>query len=214
MNIQFFQELQRTFSQFPQTPKLVAVTKYSNISEINEAIQQGVERIGENRIEVLEEKLPDLLPVEKHFIGVLQTKKLRRIVKIADVIQSVASLEHLEKINIIAKEEGKVMRVFLQINISGESQKSGFAPSELLSAIQTIPQFQNLKVEGIMGMAEHTENEMDIRMQFRLAKRVFEDMKKEIPSIKELSLGMSGDFLIALEEGSTMVRIGSALFNN
>ena len=212
MNVDFFNQLQEEFKKYPQDPKLVAVTKYSTVEEVNKAIEQGVDRIGENRIEMLEEKLPDLLPVEKHFIGAIQSKKLRRIVKAADVIQSIGSFDHLEKLNRIAGEEGKIMPVFLQVNISHEGQKSGFQASELIEIKKVVQNMNNILVQGVMGMAENTEKELDLRMQFRLAKGVFHDLQKEIPTVKELSIGMSGDYRIALEEGATVVRIGSKLF--
>lgn len=213
MNKAFFQSLLAELAETPQKAQLIAVTKYSSIDETNEAIQAGVTKIGENRIELLEEKSEKLLPVEKHFIGTIQSKKLRRILKVADVIESIDSLEHLEKLNCIAEEEGKIAKVFLQFNISGEAQKSGFKSKDIYMIKKCIQKLNNISVQGVMGMAENTENNEEIRYQFRLAKSVFDDLKKDIPSIKELSIGMSGDYKIALEEGATLVRIGSALFN-
>ncbi len=212
MNLNFYKQIQKELLETSQKAQLIAVTKYSNINEINEAIKQGITKIGENRIESMEEKMEYLLPVEKHFIGVVQGKKLKRILNNFDIIQSIAKWEHLEKLNKIALEEGKIAKIFLQVNISHEYQKSGFTPSDLKNIKEKIILFKNITVQGIMGMAENTENKDDIRMQFRLARNIFNDLKKEIPTIKELSLGMSSDYKIALEEGATLVRIGSALF--
>jgi len=234
MNIDFYNQLQKELSETSQKARLIAVTKYSSAEEVNEAIKQGVTIIGENRLQVAEEKFKELegfsrkaiqqsdsslslreragVRAEKHFIGTIQSKKLRKIIQLFDVIESVGSWDHLEKINTIAVEEGKKVRVFLQVNISSEMQKSGFKPSELEGVEQKISSFRNVQIEGLMGMAENTRDELDIRMQFRLAKNIFENLKGVILSMKELSLGMSHDYKIALEEGATLIRIGSKLF--
>lgn len=212
MNKVFFHSLLAELAETPQKAQLIAVTKYSSVDETNEAIQAGVTKIGENRVELLEEKSKSLLPVEKHFIGTIQSKKLRRILKVADVIESIDSLEHLEKLNCIAEEEGKIAKVFLQFNISGEAQKSGFKSKDIDMIKKCIQKLNNISVQGVMGMAENTQDDEEIRKQFKLAKKIFDTLKKDIPTLKELSIGMSHDYKIALEEGATIIRIGSALF--
>ncbi|MBT4936984.1 YggS family pyridoxal phosphate-dependent enzyme [Candidatus Peregrinibacteria bacterium] len=212
MNLPFYQQLKKQLGSTEQKAKLVAVTKYSEVDEINKAISAGINIIGENRLQDAEKKFPYLLPVEKHFIGTIQSKKLRKIFNLFDVIESLGSYEHLEKLNNIAEEEGKIAKIFLQVNVSSESQKSGFLPLELKEITGKTKNMNNICIQGIMGMAEKTDNEMDIRMQFRLAKNIFLELQKDIPTIKELSLGMSSDYEIALEEGATLVRVGKALF--
>lgn len=212
MNLAFYQKLQKQLSSTPQKAKLIAVTKYSEADEINEAISARVNIIGENRLQDAEEKFPHLLQVEKHFIGTIQSKKLRKILELFDVIESLGSYEHLKKLDQIAKEEGKIAKVFLQINISSEKQKSGFHPSELQDITEKVKSMNNICIQGVMGMAEKTDNKMDIRMQFRLAKNIFSELQKTIPTVKDLSLGMSSDYEIALEEGATLIRVGRALF--
>ena len=193
--------------------ELIAVTKYSNVEEINEAINLWVTQIGENRIEVMEEKIDKLLPVKKHFIGQIQSKKLKRTIDIFDIIQSVDNIKHLKKIIEISKEK-KEVEIFLQINISHEKQKSWLKTSELNEIVEYIKSnnLENTKIIWVMWMAENSENNDDIRTQFRLAKNIFEELKQEITTIKYLSIWMSWDYKIAIEEGWNMVRIGSLIF--
>jgi PLP dependent protein len=212
MNLKKYKEIQIQLKNNYQSTTLIAVTKYSSAEEINIAIQQGIKFIGENKLQDAEQKFPLLLPVQKHFIGTLQTKKIRKVIELFDVIQSVGSYKHLEKINSIGKEKDKKVKIFLQINISSESQKSGFKPSELEHIEKNMNHMKNLSIQGIMGIAEKTENEIDLRMQFRLANNILKTIQKIIPNMKYLSLGMSSDYKIALEEGANMVRIGKSLF--
>ena len=212
MNLEIYNKIQKELENNYQKAELLAVTKYSNTEEINQAIQEGIQSIGENKLQDAEQKFPLLLPVKKHFIGTLQTKKIRKIIELFDVIQSVGSYKHLEKINSIGKEKDKKVKIFLQINISSESQKSGFQPSELENIEKNIVDMKNIDIQGIMGIAEKTESEIDLRMQFRLANNILKTIQKIIPSMKYLSLGMSSDYTIALEEGANMVRIGKSLF--
>ena len=202
-----------TLEALPHRVKLVAVTKYVDIKATNEIIATGVTRIAENRIEVAMGKIPELLPCEKHFIGQIQSNKLRRIVSDFDVIQSVGEIEHLQKINAMAKAIGKKINVFLQFNISNEKQKNGFLKNDLPAIINIVPNIDYISIIGVMGMASQTDNHDTIRNQFHDLKIIRDTFKKKFPNIQELSMGMSNDYKIALEEGSTMVRIGSFLFH-
>lgn len=238
MNIKFYKELDFELKKYSQKPRLLAVTKYSEIDEINFAIENWVNLIWENRVETAEKKFSNLIwNPEKHFIWTVQTKKLRKIFNLFDVIQSIWSLKQLQKINSIAKEEWKLARIFLQFNISNEEQKSWFLESDISEILKFLwknvekyyyslkdpstvslwqnnaleCKFENIIIEWIMWMASKEDGDV-VRVQFKNAKRIFDNLKKEIPSIKELSIWMSWDYEVALEEWSTIVRIWSALF--
>ncbi|MDO8552135.1 MAG: YggS family pyridoxal phosphate enzyme [bacterium] len=212
---------------------LVAVTKSVGIDETNEIIKAGVRAIGENRVEDFEKKITQLLPVEKHFIGQIQSRKIKRIVELFDVIQSVDSIEHLEKIEREAVSQNKKIKILLQFNISREAQRGGFEPSDVVQIIKAIGRYslsvnsreltdksnsilsiQHVEIIGVMGMASDTTDTEVVREQFRLLKDIRDQLQSKYPKIKELSMGMSSDCQIALEEGATILRIGRALFSN
>ncbi|OGG58006.1 hypothetical protein A3C86_02345 [Candidatus Kaiserbacteria bacterium RIFCSPHIGHO2_02_FULL_49_16] len=239
MNKKFFEQLTEYLNRFPRKILLVAVTKYVGVEETNEVIKAGVRAIGENRVEDSEKKFPHLLPadstgsprVEKHFIGQIQSRKIKRIVELFDVIQSVGSIEHLQRIENEADKRQKDIRVLLQFNISGEERKGGFNENNLEQIIQAIASkslsansreladrdkiilaTHHIKIIGVMGMASHTDDEEIVRKQFGLLKTIRDRLQEKFPKITELSMGMSDDYKIALEEGATMLRIGRALF--
>ena len=226
MNKDSFDYIGERISRVPQKVTLVAVTKSVGIEETNEVIKAGVSAIGENRVEDFERKFPQLLPVEKHFIGQIQSRKIKRIVELFDVIQSVSSIEHLEKIEKEALAQSKPIKVLLQFNISGEGQRGGFKQDELgnnslpansreLAGMnQTISTIHHIKIIGVMGMATDTKDTDVVRLQFRQLRNIRDVLHAKVPTITELSMGMSNDYKIALEEGSTMLRIGRAFFNN
>ena len=223
MNKTNYDQIIQELSKFPQKPKLLAVTKYSEIAEINEAIKTGVTMIWENRIESANEKFQwhplslggrareGVRNVEKHFIGTVQTKKLRKIAELFDVIESIGNIKQLQKVESIGKDTQRKIRIFLQFNISEEEQKSGFKMSEIPEIIEVYKKLEHSHIEWIMWMASQ-DNEEKVRKQFKKSKEIFEKLKKDIPTIKELSIWMSNDYIIALEEWATIVRIGSKIF--
>ena len=220
MNKKFFEQLTEYLNRFPRKILLVAVTKYVGVEETNEVIKAGVRAIGENRVEDSEKKFPHLLPadstgsprVEKHFIGQIQSRKIKRIVELFDVIQSVGSIEHLRKIDNEADKQQKDIRVLLQFNISGEERKGGFIKNDMARIVKAIPVIHRVEIIGVMGMASQTNDEEIVRKQFGLLKTIRDRLQEKFPKITELSMGMSDDYKIALEEGATMLRIGRALF--
>ncbi|MDK2892013.1 YggS family pyridoxal phosphate-dependent enzyme [Methanohalophilus sp.] len=196
--------------------KLVCVTKTVDPERINQSIRAGATIIGENRVQEFEDKCAEILPCERHLIGHLQSNKVKRAVRLFDVIQSVDSLKLIQDINTKAEAIGKVQEVFLQVNIGEEPQKYGFYLDEIGSVVSEIPSFKNIKVKGLMCIPPFVPPE-EARSYFRKMKTLFDEIKKEKRDnidIQELSMGMSGDYRIAIEEGSTMVRIGSAIFGN
>ena len=242
MNKEFYNRLKEGMDKLPQKVTLVAVTKSVGINETNEIIRAGVKAIGENRVEDAEKKFPHLLPVEKHFIGQIQSRKIKRIIELFDVIQSVGSIEHLERIEKEALAQNKPIKVLLQFNISGEAQKGGFSQDELgkilisnnsLSAnsplriklragtareladkSRAISATPGVKIVGVMGMAIDTKDSEIVRKQFRLLKDMRNQLHAKFPEITELSMGMSNDYKMALEEDATMLRVGRLLFND
>jgi len=182
--------------------KLLAVTKNRSLEEIQEMLQRtGIKQIGENRLKEAQEKLHHLpKEIEKHFIGKLQSRKIPQITQLFDVIQSVENLKQAKQIS----NQNKEIKIFLQINISRLPQRSGAKPEEAKDLIAKIQKLPNLKLIGIMGMASQDP---------KLAKSEFALLKSLQNGLSECSMGMSSDYQIAIQEGSTMIRIGTALFD-
>jgi len=212
MNILFYKKLKNNLNNFSQKPKLLAVTKYSNIDEINNAIKNWINLIWENRLEIAQEKFKNLnYDVEKHYIWIVQTKKLKKIFQIFDVIESIWNMKQLLKINQIAKNEWKIANIFLQFNISNEAQKSWFKKENIDEILKEYKSLNCVNILWIMWMASKSQKN-EIKKQFLLANEIFKKLKNEIKSIKELSIWMSNDYEIALECWATIVRVWSALF--
>lgn len=208
-------EAARKRSPYGQPVTLVAVTKFHPLADMEEAIRCGVTDVGENRVQEMEEKYKSLtLPVTWHLQGHLQKNKVRKAVAMADLIQSVDSLDILADIDKRAGEAGKVQNILLEVNIAGEASKTGMPVSELAAAEREAKSLPHVKVLGLMAMAPEYEDVEETRPIFRKAHALWTEMKKEFPEgqISILSMGMTHDFEIAVEEGATMVRIGTAIF--
>ncbi|WP_440954397.1 YggS family pyridoxal phosphate-dependent enzyme [Methanosarcina sp. Mfa9] len=208
-----YENMKLTLEEIGNT-KLVCVTKTVEPARINEAIRAGATIIGENRVQEYEDKCADILPCEIHLIGHLQTNKVKKAVDLFDLIQSVDSLKLIRNINRRAGDIDKVQKVFLQVNIGNESQKYGFGQAEIKNAINEIHSLGNVRLEGLMCIPPFLPPEQT-RPYFRKMKALFDEMKQENRDnidIRELSMGMSSDYRVAIEEGATMVRVGSAIF--
>lgn len=200
---------------------LIAVTKTHPAEVIMEAYEAGHRIFGENKVQELTAKY-EVLPkdIQWHLIGHLQTNKVKYIAPFVSLIHSVDSLKLLEEINKQAKKNDRIINCLLQVYIAKEESKFGFDEQELLALIkdQVVPTLSNIKVTGLMGMATFTDNVEQVRNEFRSLKKIFDSIKTlSLPSnitMEELSMGMSGDYKIAIDEGSTMVRVGSAIFGN
>ncbi|AKB80193.1 pyridoxal phosphate enzyme, YggS family [Methanosarcina horonobensis HB-1 = JCM 15518] len=193
---------------------LVCITKTIEPERINEAIRAGATIIGENRVQEYEDKRDDILPCETHLIGHLQTNKVKKAVLLFDVIQSIDSLKLIRIIDRRARDIDKVQRVYLQVNIGNEPQKYGLGLDEIKNAIKEIRSLRNVRVEGLMCIPPFVPPEQT-RSYFRKMKALFDEIKQENRDnidIRTLSMGMSSDYRIAIEEGATMVRVGSAIF--
>ena len=197
---------------------LVAVTKTHPIERIAEALSAGVTDFGENRVQELEAKQPALPQARWHLIGHLQRNKVKYIASYIHLIQSVESLELLTEINKQGQKAGRTIDCLLQCYIAKEETKFGLERPELERLITDAPwpSLQHIRITGLMGMATFTSNKAQVRQEFKTLRGWFDALKgAPLPpqvQMQTLSMGMSGDWELALEEGSNMVRVGSALF--
>jgi PLP dependent protein len=205
--------------QLPSTVKLVAVSKTKPVTDIIEAYNTGQRYFGENRVQELLNK-KDLLPkdIEWHLIGHLQGNKVKCIVSFIGMIQSVDSYKLLVNINSEASKIERVVNCLLQIHIATEKTKFGFSMHDLYDNIQSYSMLnlRNVRVCGVMGMATYTSDINQVKKEFGYLRDCFQSLKdsyfRSIGYFKEISMGMSGDYELAIMEGSTMVRIGSLIF--
>lgn len=194
---------------------LMAVSKTQPQEAVLQAKVLGVTLFGENRVIEGMEKFQGIEAVQLHLIGQLQSNKVAKAVSAFDVIQSVDSVALAQKIDLRAKQQGKIQRIYLEQNTCQEPTKSGFqSTKDLFDAVESIRHLEHLSIEGLMCVGPLTVEEKSIRAAFSLLRDNFEKLKKEegLTSLKELSMGMSNDFMLAIEEGATLVRIGTALF--
>jgi pyridoxal phosphate enzyme (YggS family) len=206
------QDIQR-YSPHPDRVRIVAVSKKQPIDLVREGIAAGVADIGENRIQdALDKFAIEAFPgITRHFIGYLQSNKVNKCLQNFDWLHSLQT-EKLAKL--IANSEHRI-KCLIEVNISGEENKSGCRPEELPALVKKIREFDGLEVYGLMGMAAFTQDDAAIRSSFRLLKELADHCRPlETQHVKmdELSMGMTHDYRIALEEGSTMVRIGTGIF--
>jgi len=201
----------------PKDIKLVAVTKTVDPSKIKEAIKAGVTIVGENYVQEAKEKIAQIdHDIQWHMIGHLQTNKAKHAVKLFDMIQSVDSLRLAEELNKQAKRLGTVVKILIQVNVSGEESKFGVSPQGIHSLISQISnKMENLSIQGLMTMPPYFNDPERTRPYFRALRELRDRIvSSEIRNVTlgELSMGMSNDYEIAIEEGATIVRIGTAIF--
>ncbi|MCM1266154.1 MAG: YggS family pyridoxal phosphate-dependent enzyme [Candidatus Gastranaerophilales bacterium] len=203
----------------PYTPKIIAVTKYYDKSAILDAFEAGLRDFGESRANDAISKiesLPEEIKKESHFhfIGHLQTNKADRVVKHFDYIQSVDSLHLAQAISASAEKYNKIQKVLLQVNISGEVQKFGYEERELEKDIEELKNLQGIDIIGLMCMAPFGADDEELKQVFSKAQTLKEKLNKDYAlHLTELSMGMSNDYKIAVQNGATMIRIGRLLFN-
>lgn len=204
------------------TARLIAVTKTKPIADLEEAYQANCKTFGENKVQEMVEKW-EILPkdIEWHLIGHLQSNKVKYMASFVAMIHSVDSLKLLQEINKQATKNNRIIDCLLQIYIAQEETKFGLSQDEAKELLlsEEFKSMKNIKIVGLMGMATNTDDQAQIRLEFRSLKTFFDELKASIPEsdnlqLKEISMGMSGDFLIAAEEGSTLVRVGSAIFGH
>jgi pyridoxal phosphate enzyme (YggS family) len=205
----------------PSDCTLVVVSKTQPVSMILDAFNSGQHIFGENKVQELVDKFGALpKEIEWHLIGHLQTNKVKYIASFVHLIQSVDSLKLLREIQKQGTKVNRTINCLLQVHIATEQTKFGFSSDEVTDLITSreIEKFSHVKILGLMGMATFTNDSEVVRIEFRTLRNLFDEIKQmKLPAncqMNELSMGMSGDFSIAVEEGSTMVRIGTAIFGN
>ncbi len=215
-NLEQVNENMKKYASKGENPKLIAVTKTVELDRIKEAIECGVTDIGENKPQELDMKYDELKDsVNYHMIGHLQTNKVKNVVGKACLIHSLDRISLLDEIEKRAKAIGKPQDCLIQLNVAEEEQKSGLYIDDLEDFIQEIEKKEFVKVKGLMNIAPFAENPEDIRWNFKKMRQIYDKMKdKDYKNIemKYLSMGMSHDYTIALEEGANMIRVGSFIF--
>ena len=203
-------------NRYPEEIKLVAVTKTATIEQIKEAISAGVKIIGENKVQEAKEKYHILsTDIKWHLVGHLQTNKVKYAIEIFDCIHSVDSIKLAEEIDKRSLQFGKTTNVLVEVNISGEETKYGIKPEELEPFLKETSEFSRIRVRGLMTIAPMAEDKEDVRPYFRKLKELSEEIKsKNLKNVKMdyLSMGMTEDFEVAIEEGANMIRIGRGIF--
>jgi len=195
----------------PQSVRLVAVSKGVPVERIREAYACGLRAFGENYWQEAREKLPLLPPdIEWHFIGHLQTNKVKYVVGRFHLLHVVDRVSLMQEIQRVASNKGMVQPVLIEVRLSDEATRAGVLPEQTLALAEAVSQQPNLSLQGLMGIAPLTTDESRIRQAFRTLRQLFEQLPE--PHRRWLSMGMSHDFEIALEEGSNLLRIGTALF--
>lgn len=199
---------------------LIAVTKTKPVALLQEAYDAGCRRFGENKVQEMAEKQPQLpADVQWHLIGHLQTNKVKYIAPFVTLIQSVDSLRLLQEINKQAARHNRTIDCLLQIYIADEETKFGLSANEAeaLLADAALDELSNIRIIGLMGLATNTDDQEQVRQEFRGLKALYDKLaqiQRPMIQFSELSMGMSGDYQLAVEEGSTMVRVGSAIFGS
>jgi hypothetical protein len=206
----------------PEGVKLVAITKNIGVKRIKEAIDWGLRIFGENRVQEAKEKIEELshfthdilrfTPISWHLVGHLQKNKAKIAVKLFDLVQSLDSVELANELNKHAEKAGKVQRVLIQVKLSEEETKHGVPKEDLMGLIEKVASMKNLKLEGLMTMPPFFDNPEMVRPFFRELRELRDNIVKSGCKLPELSMGMTHDFEVAIEEGATIVRIGTGIF--
>ncbi|MBO4381698.1 MAG: YggS family pyridoxal phosphate-dependent enzyme [Bacteroidales bacterium] len=216
MNIEKYREIKQSL---PENVRLIAVSKFKPASDIKMLYDEGQRAFGENKAQEMKAK-HEVLPqdIEWHFIGTLQTNKIKYIAPYVTMIHSIDRAELLREVNKHAAKVGRIIPCLLQFHIAEEETKHGFLLEECEEMLRSseFGQLQNVSLHGVMGMATFTDDMEQVRGEFRHLHDIYLHLKETYfqnnPDFKELSMGMTDDYPIAIEEGSTMVRIGSAIF--
>lgn len=222
------ENLKRIKSELPSGIKLVAVSKFHPLDAVKEAFLAGQRVFGENRPQELAEKAPALAEwirtehpessadeIEWHFIGHLQTNKLKMVLPYAAMVQSIDTVHLLQAVDAWGKSNGKITDVLLELHIGAEQTKQGFHEEEILDILFDADKYRNVRFRGLMGMASHTDDEETVNSDFERIDSFMAylvDLFPDLDAFDQLSIGMSDDWKIALRNGSTMVRIGTSIF--
>ena len=213
------QKLEQVFNQikdgnnFGEPIHLVGATKMVEVEVINQAIQLGLKIVGENKVQEFREKHLKIVNGEQHFIGHLQTNKVKYLVGNVSLIQSVDSVKLSAEIDKQAKKQNLVQEILIEVNIGGELSKSGFSLDDAFSSVLDINStFKNVKVVGLMAMLPHSDDQEYLESLCKKMRALFDALKEQGLPFKYLSMGMSNDYLIAIKNGSNMIRLGRTIF--
>lgn len=213
--------LEQILRTIPKGCKLIAVSKTHPAETVLQAYEAGQRIFGENKVQELVAKY-EALPkdIEWHLIGHLQSNKVKYVAPFVHLIHSIDSLKLLQEVDKQGSKNGRIIPCLLQVHIAQEETKFGFSAEEVETLLKSseLADLKSIQLVGLMGMASFTENHQQVRNEFKSLKALFEKLKRQpLPAnvrMTELSMGMSGDYPMAIEEGSTMVRVGSAIFGN
>jgi len=212
-------KLQKLYGELPKEVTLVAVSKTKPIADLQDAYDAGQRVFGENKVQEMCTKWEQLpKEINWHFIGHLQRNKVKYLAPFVDLIHGVESFRLLKEINKQAQKNNRVIHVLLQFFIANEETKFGlsFEEAEAILSDENFKELQNVRICGVMGMASFSNNQEQIREEFKTLKSTFDKLKSTFfdneKSFNVISMGMSGDYKIAIEEGSTMIRVGSSIF--
>ena len=205
--------LNSILNNIPSNVSLVAVSKTKPNTDILEAYNAGQKIFGENKVQELAKKQKNLpYDIQWHMIGHLQTNKVKHIASFISLIHAVDSIKLLKEINKRATQNNRIIDCLLQVHIAKESTKFGFDIEELEKVISTAKEFKNINIKGLMAMATFTNDSKQINKEFESINKIFKKVKNE--TLNTLSIGMSGDYKLAINKGSTMIRVGSAIFGD
>jgi pyridoxal phosphate enzyme (YggS family) len=213
------EQLQQVQAEIPANVTLIAVSKTKPLADLQAAYDTGQRHFGENKVQEMVEKAQQLpTDIHWHLIGHLQTNKVKYMAGFVHLIHGVDSLKLLQEIDKQARKVKRVQDVLLQFHIAQEDTKFGLdlQEAQAILASDTFKQLKSVQICGVMGMASNTSDEKQVATEFRTLKQIFEQLSKDYfqgqPSFKEISMGMSGDYPLAIQNGSTMVRVGSKIF--
>ncbi len=209
------ENLEKIKKELPDKVTLIAVSKTKPVSDLMEAYNAGQREFGENKIQEMESKWREMpKDVQWHMIGHVQRNKVKDMASFVSLIHAVDSLKLLKEIDKEAKKNDRTIDCLLQIKIAEEDSKFGMdeAVARVLLSSEELEKLQNIKIIGLMGMATFTEDEKQISQEFQKLKKIYDQFRIQNSELRVLSMGMSGDFRIAIENGSNMIRVGSAIF--
>ena len=213
-----FTNLQKIFSEIKngnnlgEEVHLVGATKMVDVQTINDAINCGLKIVAENKVQEFREKHQSLVGAEEHFIGHLQTNKVKYLVGAVSVIQSVDSLHLAEEISRCAQKKEVVQDVLVEVNVGGELSKSGFSLDNAIDGVKEIALLQGIRVVGLMSMLPKSDDEEYLAKLVRSMRNIYDNLVAQGFNFKYLSVGMSADYKVAIKNGSNMIRIGSGIF--
>ena len=209
------ENLQQIKSTLPEHVTLVSVSKTKPVSDLMEAYDAGQRIFGENKIQEMAEKHEEMpKDIQWHMIGHVQTNKVKYMAEFVSLIHGVDSLKLIKEINKQAKKYNRVIDCLLQIKIAEEDSKFGMSYEDASALLQSdnLLDFQNIRITGLMGMATFTDDTAQVESEFKFLKSTFDKLSKLNAELKIISMGMSGDYMLAIDSGSTMIRVGSSIF--